>query len=70
MSVAEKAKLRDTFEQIDRIKENQKRIDKNLQKIKIDEFRQRLTDAEAALEQCISKEETGDKFVEVQQAIN
>ena len=46
MSTADKAKLKGAFDSIENLKSSQKRIDKFLQGLKIDEFKLRLDEAE------------------------
>ena len=46
MTTQEKAKLKGAFDSIEHLKTNQKRIDKGIQNLKIDEFRARLDEAE------------------------
>ena len=50
MTTQEKAKLKSAFDSIEHLKSNQKRIDKGLQSLKIDEFRARLDEIESKME--------------------
>ena len=69
MSAVDKTKLKGAIESIEHLKASQKRTDQNLSKIKIDEFRTRLDEAEQQLALKCVKSETGAKLVEFMETI-
>lgn len=68
--MAEKTKLKEIDEHLDRVSSNQKVIQEQLRKIRIDEFRNKQIEIEKALKECCLKKDTSQMHVEVMQLIN
>lgn len=69
MSVAEKNKLKEIGESMDRMTGTQKRIMEDLKKIKIDEFRGKIDDIAKQISMKAEKAVYDPKFVDILQQI-